>query len=98
MTSGEMNGLNWYWIGLEASVVPILGVLFALPLWLKEQPVFGNIAGTVVIFGSAFALIMREHMQIEAMVGTCLEGGIPCFRIPTPSCASPSMRSWRCSK
>jgi hypothetical protein len=77
-----VNGLNWYWIGIEASVVPIVGVLFALPLWLKEQPVFGNIAGAVVIFGSAFGLIMREHMQIEAMVSKCLDDGLPCFPHP----------------
>jgi hypothetical protein len=77
-----VNGLNWYWIGLEASVVPIVGLLFALPLWLKQQPIFGNIAGTVVIFGAAFGLIMREHMQIEAMVSKCLDGGIPCFPHP----------------
>ena len=77
-----MNGLSWYWIGLEATVVPLVGLLVALPLWLKQQPIFGNIAGTVVIFGSAFSLILREHLQIEAVVGKCLDEGIPCFPHP----------------
>jgi hypothetical protein len=77
-----MNGLNWYWIAIEATAVPLAGALVALPLWLKQQPIFGNIAGTVVIFGSAFALILREHMVIEAVVGKCLDEGIPCFPHP----------------
>jgi hypothetical protein len=77
-----MNGLNWYWIGLEATAAPLVGLLVALPLWLKQQPIFGNIAGTVVIFGTAFSLILREHLQIEAMVGKCLDEGIPCFPHP----------------
>jgi len=79
----DVNELNWYWIVLGATVPPIAGLLVALPFWLKEQPIFGNIAGTAVIFGAAFALIMREHMQIERVVTACLDGGIPCF--PNPS-------------
>ncbi len=77
-----MNGLNWYWIGLGATVPPLVGLLVAFPFWWKEQPIFGNIAGTAVIFGAAFALIMREHMQIEKMVNACLDAGLPCFPNP----------------
>jgi hypothetical protein len=77
-----VNGLAWYWIGIEATVVPLVAFLFALPLWLKEQPIFGNLAGTVVIFGSSFALILREHLQIEKVVGRCIDEGIPCFPHP----------------
>lgn len=77
-----MNGLSWYWIGIEATVAPLIGFLVALPLWLKQQPIFGNIAGAVVIFGAAFSLILREHLQIEAVVGKCLDEGIPCFPHP----------------
>lgn len=79
----DVNELNWYWIGLGATVPPVVGLLVAAPFWWKEQPIFGNIAGTAVIFGAAFALIMREHMQIERVVNACLDGGIPCF--PNPS-------------
>jgi hypothetical protein len=77
-----VNGLNWYWIGLGATVPPLVGLLVAFPFWWKEQPIFGNIAGTAVIFGAAFALIMREHMQIEKMVNACLDAGLPCFPNP----------------
>lgn len=77
-----MNGLNWHWIALELTVAPLVGVLAALPLWLNEQPIFGNIAGTIVIFGSAFGLILREHIQIDVVVGKCIDEGIPCFPHP----------------
>ena len=77
-----MHGLNWYWIAIEATAAPIVGLLVALPLWYKSQPILGNVAGTVVIFGSAFALIFREHVQLTAMVIACIDAGVPCF--PTP--------------
>ena len=77
-----MNGLSWNWIGLELTAVPLVGFLLALPLWLKDQPIFGNIAGAVVIFGSAFGLILREHLQLDAVVRKCIDDGIPCFPHP----------------
>ena len=45
--------------------------------------IFGNIAGTVIIFGSAFGLIMREYVEIDRMVHACLEAGDVC--LPEPS-------------
>src|SRR3954454_22571424 len=77
-----MHGLNWFWIGIEATAAPLVGVLVALPLWLKDQAVLGNVAGTVVIFGTAFSLIMREHIQIDKMVTACIDAGVPCFPHP----------------
>lgn len=78
-----MSGLNWHWIGLQLVVPSIAGFLVAWPLWLKEQPIFGNLAGTVVLFGSAFALIMREHTEIDFAVRQCLDQGFTCW--PEPS-------------
>ncbi len=77
-----MNGLSWYWITLELTAAPAVGFLVALPLWYTEQPILGNVAGTVVLFGSAFGLIFREHVQITAVVNACIDAGMPCF--PTP--------------
>ena len=77
-----MNGLSWYWIAIEATAAPLVGFLVALPLWLKDQPVLGNIAGTVILFGTAFALILREHIAIDAMVRKCIDEGVPCFPHP----------------
>ena len=45
--------------------------------------IFGNIAGTAIIFGSAFALIMREYVELDRLVRACLEAGDVCF--PEPS-------------
>ena len=77
-----MNGLSWSWIAIEVTAAPLVGLLVALPLWLKEQPIFGNLAGTIVIFGTAFGLILREHLQIDRMVIACIDEGIPCFPHP----------------
>jgi len=77
-----MIGLAWSWIAVELTLVPLVGLLLALPLWVRDQPIFGNIAGAVVIFGSAFALILREHLQMDALVRKCIDDGIPCFPHP----------------
>ncbi len=82
MHSYVVEGLSWNWIALGATVPPVVALFVAFPFWWKEQPIFGNLAGTAVIFGSAFALIMREHMQIERLVLACLDAGLPCFPNP----------------
>jgi len=79
-----MNGLQWFWISLELTVTPVVGLLVALPFWRKGGMIFGNIAGTAIIFGSAFALIMREYVEIDRFVRACLDTGeVACF--PQPS-------------
>lgn len=80
-----MNQVNWYWIGLSLSVPPLVGGLFAFPFWRKDQAIFGNIFGTVVIFGSAFALIMREHIELDRLIQRCLDSGQEiCSPDPSP--------------
>ena len=59
-----MSELSWFWIMLALTVPPLIGGLIALPIWLKKQPILGNLAGTVVIFGAAIALIAREHVEL----------------------------------
>ena len=77
-----MNDLSWWWIaGMFVAPLPI-GMLVATPLWRRGETILGNVAGTVVIFGSAFALIFREHVQLTSVVAACIDSGIPCF--PTP--------------
>jgi hypothetical protein len=77
-----VNELNWYYIGLQATVPPIAGFILALPFWFKDQPILGNLAGSAVIFGSAFALIMREHVQLDRAIMSCFEQGMVCFPHP----------------
>jgi hypothetical protein len=78
-----MAGLNWFWIVLQVLVPSIVGLLVAWPLWTRDQPIFGNLAGSIIMFGSAFALIMREHVEIDRAVRRCLDLGFTCW--PEPS-------------
>jgi hypothetical protein len=78
-----VNELNWFWIVLELTVPPPLALLVAIPFWRKNQPIFGNIAGTVILFGTAFGLIFREHAELDLLVKQCLNEGVTCW--PNPS-------------
>ena len=70
-----MNQLNWYWIVISLIVPPVAGGLIAYPFWRKDQAIFGNIFGTVVLFGWAFALIMKEHIELDRLIRDCLDSG-----------------------
>jgi hypothetical protein len=65
------------------TVPPIAGVLAAYPLWQRREMIFGNLAGTAVILGAAFTLILRESIAIEQVTRQCLEAGYTCW--PEPS-------------
>ena len=66
-----------------ATVPPVAGGLLAFAIWRTKQIVLGNIAGTVVIFGSALALILRESVEIDQAIRRCLDAGYTCW--PEPS-------------
>lgn len=78
-----VNGLSWPWIALMLTLPPLLGVLIAFPLWEKKQMILGNIAGTVVIFGGALALIARESVEIYGLTQSCLDSGFVCWPVPS---------------
>jgi hypothetical protein len=77
-----MVGLNWFWIGLQLIVPSAAGLLIAWLFWRIDQPIFGNLAGSSVPFASAFALIMREHVEIDRAVQRCLDQGYTCWPEP----------------
>ena len=79
----SVNELNWVWIAVAVIVPMLAGLLLAWPIWLTGQPILGNIAGSIVIFGAAIGLIMREHTELDRIVQTCIEQGTTCW--PTPS-------------
>jgi hypothetical protein len=65
------------------TVPPVLGVLVASLLWRSGQMILGNIAGTLVIFGTAIAMIMREYVELDRLTQECLAAGVVCW--PEPS-------------
>lgn len=78
-----MNELNWSWIALALTAPPLVGGLIAFPIWQKGQPILGSLAGTIVIFGAAVALIMRERVELDGVSQACLDRGVVCW--PDPS-------------
>src|SRR5215218_10098493 len=81
-----MNELSWWWIAFALTVPAVAGGLIALPIWLKSQPILGNLAGAMVIFGAAIGLILREHGELERAGQRCLNQGFVCW--PEPSAFS----------
>jgi hypothetical protein len=62
---------------------PIGAAAVAYPLWRPNQTIFGSIIGTIVIFGSAIALMMREYADLERLSAGCIALGVPCFPVPS---------------
>ena len=75
--------LSWFWIALALVVPPLAAAPLAVPAWLKGQPILGNLAGTVVLFGSAIALILRERVELDRLAQACFDQGFVC--VPDPS-------------
>lgn len=78
-----MAELSWFWIIVMLTVPSGLATLVAYPTWRSGQAILGNVAGTVIIMGSAMALIMREHVVLDRVVQACLDQGTTCW--PEPS-------------
>ena len=82
MDAPEITGLNWYWIAIAVLVPTVMGILVAIPFWRRSEPIFGNIIGTAVIFGFAFAMIWREHVELDRIIKVCLDAGTVCWPEP----------------
>lgn len=78
-----MNGLNWNWIAIGATVPLLVAAAIAFPFWRKGHPIMGNLAGTVVVFTSAFALILRERIQLDRIEQACIDQGSFCWSQPS---------------
>jgi hypothetical protein len=74
--------MSWFWIAVALTVPILFGGLIAFPVWLKGEPILGNLAGTAVIFGAAIALIMRERVELDRAAQACLEQGYVCWPDP----------------
>lgn len=79
-----MHGLNWGWIALLAAAPPVVAIGVAWVGWRDQQIVLGNLAGTFVIFASAFATIMRERIEIDRYMQACADSAFACIVEPPP--------------
>src|SRR5690349_11344599 len=83
----SVDRLSWSWIALQVILPPIVAFAVAYPLWRRNQPIFGNLVGTAVLFGCGTALIMREYVPLGRIVQQRLEERYTCF--PAPSAFTP---------
>ncbi len=65
------------------TVPPAAGALAAFPWWRKNEMILGNLAGTIVIFGAAVALIVRESIEINRVIARCLDANYTCWPVPS---------------
>jgi hypothetical protein len=70
-----LHELSWRWIAVMAVVPFPVAALIATPVWRRREMILGNIAGTVVIFGIAVALILRESSVLDAARQACFDAG-----------------------
>ena len=82
----SVHGLNWSWIALMCTAPLPFAAAVAILLWRRNEPILGNLAGTVVIFGSALGFILRESVALDRLTRQCLNAGLTCW--PQPSAFS----------
>jgi hypothetical protein len=75
--------LSWFWIAMMLTLPSVIGGLVAFAIWRSGQMILGNVAGSLVIFGSAMALILRESVDLDRLTRACLDAGFVCW--PEPS-------------
>lgn len=73
-----MIGVNWTWIGVQLVVPALAAGIVAYPIWLRAQPILGNLAGVTPIFAAAFALILRESVELDRIARACIDRGVVC--------------------
>jgi hypothetical protein len=76
--------MNWFWI-LAALLIPMaVAVVLALPFWLNDAPLAGNVIGIGLIAIAAIASIVREQSDIQKALLKCAAAGKPCIVQPAP--------------
>jgi hypothetical protein len=78
-----VDRLSWFWIAVMFAVPPLVATPLAAVGWRKNEVILGNLAGTIVIFSAALALILRESIVLDRLTRECLEAGLTCW--PQPS-------------
>lgn len=82
MNDPALHQLNWFWIVLQAAAPPVVAIAAAMPMWRRNQPVLGSIAGTAIIFGTGVGLILREYVELDRLTQACIDAGTVCWPQP----------------
>jgi len=77
-----LDRLSWNWIAVMAVAPPVVAPMLAAVGWRRKEFILGNVAGTIVIFGAAMALILRESLVLDTLVRQCLDIGLVCTPRP----------------
>src|SRR5205085_4914504 len=65
------------------ATLPLAGAfLVAVPIWRLKQAILGNLAGAVVIFAAAIALIFRESIELKQIAQACIDAQTTCWPNP----------------
>jgi hypothetical protein len=79
------HSLNWYWIGLQLTLPPLMALVVTIPFWRKGDAIFGNVVGSAVLFAWAIGLIFVEYVEVDRAFQACVEaGGMLCWPEPSP--------------
>ena len=82
MPGTSVTSLSWSWIGLMATVPPLVAGFVAYPIWQTKQFILGNLVGAVVMFVAAIGLILRESAELQEITQRCLDAGFTCWPDP----------------
>jgi hypothetical protein len=83
MLSVAIDHVSWNWIAFMVIGPALIALMIAYPFWRTSEATLGNIAGSIIIFGTAFAMIWREHVALDRIVQGCLDQDTTCW--PSPS-------------
>ena len=61
-----------------------VALLLALPFWLSDAPLGGNLLGVGIVAISAIASVVREQSDIQKTLLQCAGVGKPCLVHPEP--------------
>ena len=76
--------MSWYWIAAALTVPTLAAILIALPFWVNDAPLAGNLVGAGIILLAAIASVVREQSDVQRLLLRCVAAGTPCLVHPAP--------------
>ncbi len=77
--------MNWFWVGIAASVPLVAALMVAYLLWRRGQSTFGSTAASMLVFIAGSLMIAREYAELERLSEQCVaDTGFECIFDPSP--------------